>query len=240
MDWRIALSAAAVGYLLGSISFARLVARWASPGTDISKIRQPIPNSDFVFESDTVSATAVRIHVGTPCGCLTGILDMLKVAVPTLAFKLWIAGPPYFLIVAAAGVLGHNWPAFNRFKGGRGESPIFGGLFVIDPLGVVATNLAGAVLGLLSGQLLVLRWAGLVLMIPWLWFRTGQWPYLAYMVSVNAFYWIAVTPELRQFFQLQSVGPPPSQEELADMLAMGRRLGRFIDRYSLRALAKCR
>ena len=52
--------AAATGYLLGSISFARIVANRVAPGTDISKIVQPLPGSNLEFESDSVSATAVR------------------------------------------------------------------------------------------------------------------------------------------------------------------------------------
>ena len=63
MDFGIAIVAALIGYLLGSISFARILTRAVAPGTDISKIEEPMPDSDYVFTSDSVSATAVRIHV---------------------------------------------------------------------------------------------------------------------------------------------------------------------------------
>lgn len=238
MDIPVALLAAIIGYLLGSISFARLITRITAPHADISRIQQPVPNSETIFESDSVSATAVRIHVGTRYGCLTALLDMLKVAIPTMAFKMWQPGTPYFLIVAAAGVVGHDWPLFHRFKGGRGESPIYGGLLVIDWVGVLVTNLAGGLLGLVLGNLLVLRWAGLVLMIPWFWFRTGDWAYLAYIIFVNLVYWISMMPELKQAFDLQAGGAMPSQQELASFLGMGENLGRVLDRYSLPAVLK--
>jgi glycerol-3-phosphate acyltransferase PlsY len=236
MDPIIAFFAAAVGYLSGSISFARLIARLVAPQADISRIEQPMPDSDEVFVSDSVSATAVRMHLGPGYGCLTAILDMLKVTVPTLLFRLWFPESPYYLIVAAFGVVGHDWPLYHRFIGGRGESPILGGLIVIDWAGVLVTNLIGWPLGVLSGNLLVLRWAWLVLMIPWLWFRTQDLAYVAYMVTVNILYWLTMAPELKQYFQIRDKGEEPSQEELAHLLGMGSSLGRIIDRYSLSAL----
>ena len=236
MNPAIALISAAVGYVFGSISFARVVARLVQPQADITLIEQPMPHSDEVFVSDAVSATAVRMHIGARYGCLTAILDMLKVAVPTFLFRLWQPDAPYFLFVAAFGVAGHDWPVFHRFKGGRGESPIVGGLLVIDWLGILVTTLIGWPIGVLSGNLLVLRWAWLLLLIPWFWIRT-QDPYpLAYILSVNVMYWWAMRPELKQYFELQDKGVEPSAEELADLLGMGRRLGRIIDRYSFSAL----
>ena len=68
MDWLISIFAGIIGYLFGSISSARLVARQYAPGTDLSMIRQPIPNTDNVFESDSVSASMVRLQVGTRYG----------------------------------------------------------------------------------------------------------------------------------------------------------------------------
>jgi glycerol-3-phosphate acyltransferase PlsY len=231
-----ALLAAVTGYLLGSISFARLIARRVTPGADISRIVEPVPRSSATFETDSVSATAVRVHVGTRYGCLTAVLDMAKVALPVLAFRLWFPDQPAYLIAAAAGLVGHDWPLYHRFKGGRGESTIYGALLVIDPLGVVITNAIGALLGIVLGQLLVLRWAGMVLMIPWLGLRTGEWAPVLYMLFVNAVYWYAMSPELRQFFDLLGEGSDPTQEELAEFLGMGVRLGRFLDQYSAPAL----
>jgi glycerol-3-phosphate acyltransferase PlsY len=235
MDMQILLLAALVGYLCGSISFARIIARAVAPEADISKITEPIPHSAEMFESDSVSATAVRVHVGTRYGCLTALLDMAKVALPTLAFKLWMPEIPYYLMVAAMGIVGHDWPIYHRFKGGRGESPIVGGVLVIDWLGLVVTSVAGAVLGLAIGSMLVLRWAGLVLLIPWMWWRFGAWPYPAYMLFVNVIYWSSMLPELRQYFKLKDA-EAPTEEELGGFLAMGESLGRFMDRYSLPAL----
>ena len=231
MDWRIAVAAAAIGYLCGSLSFARLIARLRKPDLDITRIEVPLSSGE-VFISDSVSASAVRLTLGPRFGILTAVLDMAKVAIPTLVFRIWIADPPYFLIVAAAGLVGHDRPIFHRFLGGRGESPIYGGLLAIDPVAVLGTTLLGALIGFVVGNILVLRWAGMVLLIPWLWFATGSIWYLAYIVFCVLWYLAAMRPELHQYGEMRTKGTDPSNEEIAIEFGMGRRLGRALDRYA--------
>jgi glycerol-3-phosphate acyltransferase PlsY len=230
----IAILAGIVGYLFGSLSFARIIAHWFAPGADITMIRKPIANTDIIFESDSVSASVMRTNVGTRYGCLTAILDMLKVALPTLAFKIWQPETPYFLIVVVGGLVGHDWPLYHHFKGGRGESPIVGGVLVIDWLGLVIPNLAGILIGWLAGDILVLRWSWLILLIPWFWLRTHDPVYILFAVTCNLIYWGKTFPELKQFYQILRVlrkGTKRTQEQVAIDMAMGRRLGRFMDQY---------
>jgi glycerol-3-phosphate acyltransferase PlsY len=99
-----------------------------------------VPDSETVFVSDAISATALRLHLGPGYGCLTGILDILKAAVPALAFKLWQPEAPYYLFAASMAAVGHDWPTYYRYKGGQGMSPTMGGMLVVDWLGVVAAN----------------------------------------------------------------------------------------------------
>ena len=65
--------------------------------------------------------------------------------------------------------VGHNWPIYYRFKGGRGISPIMGGMLVVDWLGVVITNLLGLLSDLVIKSTLVSSGIWLILMIPWIW-----------------------------------------------------------------------
>jgi glycerol-3-phosphate acyltransferase PlsY len=231
MDWRIAVVAGVVGYLCGSISWARLIVRLRKPEADITRIEVPLASGE-VFVSNSVSASAVRLTLGPRFGVLTAVLDMAKVAIPTLAFRLWAPDQPYFLIVAAAGLVGHDLPLFHGFLGGRGESPIYGGLLVIDPVAVVGTTVLGALTGFIVGNILVLRWAGMVLLIPWLWFATGSPWYLAYILFVVGWYLLAMRPELRQYAEMRTTGTDPSNEEIAIEFGMGRRLGSALDRYA--------
>jgi len=233
MDWLTAVLAAVIGYLAGSISFARVITRQVNPQADISKVEELVPGSDVTFTTDSVSATAVRVHVGTRYGVLTALLDMAKVFIPVLALRLWQPEQPYFLIAAAAGLIGHDFPLYYKFKGGRGESPIIGGMLAIDPIGLILMNIAGAGLGLVIGHLLILRWGGLLLLIPWMWFTTQNPWALGYIVVANLIYWYSMYPELSQYARLLKTDIDPSQEEIARFMGMGLGLGRFMDRYSL-------
>ena len=86
MDPTAAITAAFVGYLLGAISFARLVAKFAVPDKDISHTALEIPGKDIKIDMTSVSATSVMMHTGPKFGCMTSILDMVKVTAPTLFF----------------------------------------------------------------------------------------------------------------------------------------------------------
>jgi glycerol-3-phosphate acyltransferase PlsY len=178
----------------------------------------------------------VREHLGARYGCLTAILDMLKVAIPVLVFALYWPDEPYRLIVAGAGIVGHVWPLYYRFVGGRGLSPILGGLLIIDPLGLIINTVAAFVLGILGGSLLFLRWGWLILLIPWFWLTTRDPATVAYMVVANAVYWFAMLPELRQYMALKRRGVARNKEEISRAWSMGGRIGRLADRYSLPAL----
>lgn len=232
MDWRVAAAAALIGYVIGSISFARIVAKLGGSDADLTRTDVPLPHGEqLVFRS--VSATTVRVHLGRRYGCVTALLDMAKVAVPTLVFRLWAPDQPYYLIVAAAGVIGHVLPIYHHLRGGRGESPIYGGLIVIDPIAIVGTTLLGFAVGFVIGNILAVRWAGMVLLIPWLWIATGDPWALAYIVVVDAVYALAILPEFRQYLAMVGRGSEPTNEAIAVELAMGAGLGRALDRYGV-------
>jgi glycerol-3-phosphate acyltransferase PlsY len=232
LDWLPTLAAVVIGYLMGSISFARIVLRSVRPGARIEPMEVELPGGE-TFVSDSVSATAVRMQAGSRFGCLTAILDMAKVAVPTLAFRLWAPDQPYYLIVAAAAIVGHDWPFLGRIRGGRGESALYGGVLVIDPLAIVGTTLIGALLGFVVGNILVLRWAGMILLIPWMGLSSGDPWTLAYIVFAVGTYFVAMIPELRQYAAMLGHSTDPTNEEIAVEFAMGAGLGRAMDRYGL-------
>ena len=231
MDWRIA-AAALVGYLLGSLSFARLAVRLSGRPVDIGHWEVRLPGGE-TFTSDIISATSVRLALGPRYGCLVSLLDMAKVAVPTLALRLWAPDEPYFYVAAATGVLGHNYPVFHRFRGGHGESAILGGLLVIDPIALVATTILGFGIGFLAGSILVVRWAGFALLVPWLWISTGSPWALAYILFVLGLYAVASARDFRQYRGIVGRGTIPTNEQIATEIGMGRRLGRALDRYGL-------
>lgn len=228
MNPSTALLAGVVGYLLGSISFARVIARLFAPGENVAGFQLEIPEAEETVELGGVSGTAVAKKMGEQYGCLTAILDMLKVAIPVLIFKLSHPDQAYHLISAAMGLAGHNWPVYHRFKGGRGLSAIYGGLLVIDWLGVLVTSLVANVLGLvLLKSVFVVYTGGLWLMIPWLWFRTHDPAHLAYIIAANALFLIANIPDMRAVLQARRQGAQWDFDAEMDATPMGKGVKRI-------------
>ena len=227
MDPVIALFAIVVGYLLGSISFARVVGRFAAPGADLTDDTLiPSTDTERPLRLHAVSATTLSNRAGPRAGVIAGILDVLKVVVPTLAFRfLADPGQPYFLLCATAGMVGHVWPIYYRFMGGRGLSTAFGGFLAVDPIGAFVTWLVGTFLGLLvirDGMVTFIGW--MWLMIPWLWFRTHDWRFAVFALVINVLFVIAMIPEIKVHVQYRKEGIALSFEEGLQTTHMGRGL----------------
>ena len=93
---------------------------------------------------------------------------------------------------------GHNWPIYYRFKGGGGMSSLYGGFLAVDWLGAIVCASAGLFLGMAIVKDVLLAYvAGPWLMIIWLWFRTHDLAYVAYAVTVNLLFILALLPEIR-------------------------------------------
>jgi len=223
MDFNLAGLAALAGYLLGSFSAARAVVQIFAPDHIMEGIRAEVPEGEAYFESNVISATTVRLHLGSRYGCLTSILDMLKAALPALAFLLWKPDQPYYLIAAGMATIGHIWPIYYRFQGGRGMSPILGGLLVVDWLGVLVTQLIGAVTGLVVNNIMIMIGTGTALMIPWLWVRTRSWPEVIYAAAMNLLFWSAMLPEVREYLRLKREGKLEEFSASSQIRIVGRR-----------------
>jgi len=125
------LLAALAAYLVGSLSFAVIVSR----GMGL--------NDPRTYGSGNPGATNVLRSGSKAAAILTLVLDALKGFVPVvLAVRL---GPAHGLgegtvaLVALAAFLGHLFPVFFRFRGGKGVATAAGTLFGIDPLLGAAT-----------------------------------------------------------------------------------------------------
>jgi glycerol-3-phosphate acyltransferase PlsY len=152
---------------------------------------------------------------------------MLKIAIPALVFRLLYPGDPYpqpyYLISAACGMIGHVWPVYHRFKGGRGLSAVWGGMFVIDWIGVFVTSIVGMLLGLLvAREVYVAYMAGIWLLIPWLWLRfRGSPAHLIYGVAVNVIFILASMSDIKQYLHDRKQGKI-ALSGTVELTAMGR------------------
>lgn len=232
--WLTAIACSVAGYLIGTVSSARIVYFLATGKRNIEPFAEPVPNSDEVFESDLVSATLVNKRLGAKYGCITSIADMIKIALPVLLVKLAFDVQPYHLLVALFGVAGHNFPAWYGFRGGRGESPIIGSLLVTSWSGFILTNLASVVLGFITGSVLVMRWGAYLIMPVWLWFQFRDWRYVVFMVLLVVLFVISMRKDLARFSELKRKrGSKFSEEEISEFILMGKSPGRMLDRYGL-------
>ena len=121
-----------LGYLLGSISFTAIFLRFFATKEQRDEVEHPAATVDEEGGTPIYGAYTTGRIWGPKVGILVSALDMLKVALPMWIFKVYLfPGQPYFLLVSIGGLLGHNWPIYFRFKGGRGVAVIFASLFVI-------------------------------------------------------------------------------------------------------------
>ena len=158
--------AALAAYLIGSLSFAVIVSRLMGL------------NDPRTYGSGNPGATNVLRSGNRAAAVLTLLLDALKGFVPVLLVKLY--GAQFGLdegtlaLVALAAFLGHLWPVFFRFKGGKGVATAAGVLLGLNPwlgLATLATwiiiavftrysSLAALVAALFAPFYQVLIWGG--------------------------------------------------------------------------------
>jgi glycerol-3-phosphate acyltransferase PlsY len=110
-----------VGYLLGSLSFAVLLVRWKT-GKDIR-----------TEGSGNAGATNVMRGYGKGLAALVAAADVGKGAAAVLLVKLATADPRYAAAAAVAAVLGHVFPIFYGFRGGKGVATAVGAFLALSP-----------------------------------------------------------------------------------------------------------
>ncbi len=106
--------AVVVGYLLGCSNMALYLAKWKK--VDMRSAG-----------SGNLGASNATILMGWKAGVLTGIHDIGKAVAAVLLIRLLFPGVPYAdLVAGACTVLGHIFPVFLRFRGGKGLASFIG------------------------------------------------------------------------------------------------------------------
>jgi glycerol-3-phosphate acyltransferase PlsY len=124
-SWPYFLSALAGGYLLGSIPFGLLLTRLAGLG-DIRAIG-----------SGNIGATNVLRTGNKKIAAATLLLDGAKGAAAVLIARYF--GPDITVVAAAGALLGHLFPVWLKFRGGKGVATALGILLALSsPVGALA------------------------------------------------------------------------------------------------------
>lgn len=133
-----------IGYLLGSIPFGLIISR--------RKAKIDIRN----YGSGRIGGTNVLRTLGRKAFLMVAGLDIAKGALAVIVAGL-IIGNDYIIIgnsglgllsqvlAGLAAVVGHIWPVFLKFKGGRGVATFIGGLIALFPIA-----------GLLGGEAIII------------------------------------------------------------------------------------
>jgi glycerol-3-phosphate acyltransferase PlsY len=233
MEIQWLILAALAGYLLGSISFSRVIMRVVSPDTDMNKIELKSQDGQMGVAMAPGAATTAAIVKGPKVGCSVGLLDMLKAFLPALGFRLLFPDQIYFLVAATFAMVGHNWPLYTGFKGGgKGVSTMAGGFLAVDPIGIVVSSGLGMILGfVVMRDPLVSYLSGLWLMIPWTAIFLRGWPQLIYVLVVNLLFLLAMVPELKFYIKAKREGKVEMNEGMEStpmgkaMMKLARKLG---------------
>ena len=120
--------------------------------------------------SGNIGATNVYRVAGKLAGVLTLAGDILKGFLPLLACKTWLAPTPAQLGIACAmAIVGHCYPVYLKFRGGKGIATALGIFLVMSPFAVLGAAIVfgitvattrfislGSVLAAMSAPLLVL------------------------------------------------------------------------------------
>jgi acyl phosphate:glycerol-3-phosphate acyltransferase len=120
-DWWLPALALLLGYALGSIPFGLLLTRWAGAG-DIRAIG-----------SGNIGATNVLRTGRKGLALATLALDLAKGALPVAIGLAWL-GPQAAVLAGAGAILGHCYPVWLGFRGGKGVATAAGVVLGLTPI----------------------------------------------------------------------------------------------------------
>lgn len=233
MDIGTLIWVSVLSYLIGCISFTRLVSHWLDPQLNIEEVDLTAEDSETKTRLRNIGATTASVKLGPKVGCSIALLDILKVAIPTFAIKQLFPESEYFLLAAIFGMIGHNWPVFYRFRGGGGMSSIYGGFLAIDWVGAIPCSFLGMAIGfVLVRDVLVAYLAGVWLMIPWMWFRFRDPAYVLYAIVVNIIFMLALLPEIRNQIKAHKEGREDMTASM-ETFPMGRGMLKIMEKMKL-------
>ena len=128
-----------LAYLMGSVPMGLLLTRIMGKG-DLRKVG-----------SGNIGATNVMRVGGLRMAGLTWILDMAK-AIAAVLIGNYVAGDAFGAWCGFAAIVGHCYPVWLKFKGGKGISCLFGVLMAVSPVSFVVCGIEWLLVALTSGM----------------------------------------------------------------------------------------
>jgi acyl phosphate:glycerol-3-phosphate acyltransferase len=139
-----------IAYLLGSIPFAYIIGKLS--GLDVRQVGDKNVGTFNVFR-----------HAGMGAGIATLVAEVGKGALAIIAAKLLSVNELVVFGAGVAAVIGHNWPVFLHFRGGRGLAVVIGALLALLPIEML---IAAAISLLVLYATRNTIWFGVAMFIP--------------------------------------------------------------------------
>ena len=164
---------AVIAYLLGSISFGMIVAKLKGG-----------PNLREVGSKNTGATKVLRV-MGVKTGLIVFVLDILKALIACIIGRVWM-GLNGAMVAGLAVVIGHNWPCFFQFKGGKGVASTLAVMLMTFPIPAVICYIVAVALILttryvsLGSITLAALFALLVIATNW-----GNWLVIVWVLIIS-------------------------------------------------------
>ena len=182
----LGLAGIIVGYLLGSIPSAYIMAR----------LRKGIDIRDFGVGN--MGAANVLRHVGLWEGIVVGFTDIAKGAAAILIAQALNVSQLWLLGAGFSALLGHNFPVFVGFRGGKGSATIAGIFLILAPkeIGIVFGIMA--VLFFITRNFAFTISASFVFLPLLIWLFGGSVMLIFYSLAILIFIGVRSLPNARQ------------------------------------------
>jgi len=184
-------------YLIGSIPFGLLLGR--AMGVDVRQAG-----------SGNIGATNVHRLLGKKLGILTLLADTAKAIVPMLFARWLVAGhadpSTGDIWVALSGVsafLGHLFPIYLKFKGGKGVATGLGVFLVLEPWAALISLVLFVSVVLWSGYVSVGSLVAATFIPFWIWLLGGSVLYISLAFLISVFIWLKHRDNLTRLLQGQ-------------------------------------
>jgi glycerol-3-phosphate acyltransferase PlsY len=154
-----------VAYLLGSIPFGVVVAR--ARGVDLRQVG-----------SGNIGATNAARALGKGLGAVVLLLDAAKGFVPVLLARLLLARAPHYECLLATTALGafvgHLFPVFYGFRGGKGVATALGVFLALSPLAALGALVVYVLVYAITRTSSLGSLTAAVSFVPFVYFLSGR------------------------------------------------------------------
>lgn len=186
--------AAVAAYLIGTIS----------PSLIISKLKNKDLRSNG---SGNLGASNTAMLMGWKFGVLVGVLDILKACIPVLIAKLVFSEYIYLqFVVATCVVLGHIFPFYLKFKGGKGFAAFFGSILGIHWLAFIIIGALFLIIVFVSDKIVIGTFSTITLFPVYVWIVDRNIVCVAIILIATAVIYIKHIDNMKKLYRHEEFG----------------------------------